>query len=84
MLLRGAFGTGAGELERFEVESQRVLEVELPIEFELSARERALILRFERAGEALFQDVDFSQLDGVRRELAVLEALQAALGVGLQ
>jgi hypothetical protein len=84
VLLRGSFGAGAGERERVEIESQLALEVELPIDFELSDSERTLSLRFERDGATLFQDVDFSVLDGVRRELALLEALQASLVVRLQ
>jgi hypothetical protein len=84
VLLRGSFGALAGELEGFELDSQLALAVELPIDFELSESERALSLRFERDGAVLFQDVDFGVLDGVRRELAVLEALQASLAVRLQ
>lgn len=84
LLLRGAFGEQTGELEPFELASQLPLVVDLPIEFDLSASERALTLRFTRNGGALFQDVDFGRLDGVRRELAVLEALEASLGVSVQ
>jgi hypothetical protein len=84
VLLRGSFGARAGELENFELQSQLPLVIELPIDFELSDSERTLSLRFERDGAALFQDVDFGMLDGLRRELAVLDALQASLVVRLQ
>jgi hypothetical protein len=85
LLLRGSFGAQAGELESFELHSQLPLVVELPLDFQLSASERALTLRFTRnGGGALFQDIDFGELAGVRRELAVLDALQASLGVSVQ
>jgi hypothetical protein len=84
LLLRGSFGASEGELSSFELDSQRELAIELPLELVLSASERAVTLRFERDGAALFQDVDFTSLGGVRRELAVLEALEASLGVELQ
>lgn len=84
VLLRGSFGAQTGELEAFELASQLPLAVELPIDVELSESQRTLGLRFERDGAALFQDVDFGVLDGVRRELALLDALQASLVVRLQ
>jgi hypothetical protein len=84
VLLRGSFGALAGGAEGFELESQLALAVELAIDFELSESERTLSLRFERDGAALFQDVDLGVLDGVRRELALLEALQTSLTVRVQ
>lgn len=84
VLLRGSLGAPEGEPERFEIESQRALDIELPIEIELSTSERSLGLRFERDGDQLFEDIDFSALSELQRELALLEALEASLEVRLR
>jgi hypothetical protein len=81
LLLRGAFGMAGAELEPFELASGRTLDVELEAELTLSADQRQATLRFAQDPGQMFGELDFASLDGVRRELAVLEALSETLSV---
>jgi hypothetical protein len=83
-LLRGSVTAGAAEHETLQVESERTFDIELEVDFELSASSKDVTLRFTRGAQRVFQDIDFAVLTGVRRELALLEGLQAALTVEVE
>jgi hypothetical protein len=83
LFVRGTLELPGGAAEAFELESERTLEVELPAELSLSADQQHATLRFEQDAERLLAAVDWT-LEGVRRELALLEALSGSLSVQVE
>jgi hypothetical protein len=84
LVLHGTSGSEGAALSEFGLASRRVLDLELPIELELSAERRSARLRFGCDLERWFADIGADALAHGASEQAILDAFRDAFAVSLE
>ncbi|MEY4548930.1 MAG: hypothetical protein RL685_5125 [Pseudomonadota bacterium] len=82
--LRGAAGPAGGELQPFELISQRVLDVTVPVDLELSADQPERSVQFWLDSERWLAGLDAAALAAGGGEDALLEAFRASLSARVE
>ncbi len=84
VLLRGALGSAAAELEAFELSSGFGVEVELPLSLELTRERPEATIRFEHDPASGFEGLDLMGLAPGERDGTLLDAFAASLRIELE